>query len=152
MAARLHDIGKIALPDAILLKPGRLTPAEFEIVKTHTFIGAEILEGAQHSFLLLAAVAARTHHERWDGGGYPAGLRAEAIPLAGRIVSVVDVYDALRAVRPYKEAWTEADALKYLRDGAGSQFDPQVVAALLTAHAAGRLPNRKSAGSVQSSA
>jgi response regulator RpfG family c-di-GMP phosphodiesterase len=149
VAARLHDIGKIALPDAILLKPGRLTPAEFELVKTHTVIGAEILEGSQHSFLLLAAVAARTHHERWDGSGYPAGLRAEAIPLAGRIVSVVDVYDALRAARPYKEAWTEDEALNYLRDGASTQFDPQIVAAFLAAHAAGRLPNRKSANSGQ---
>ncbi|UQN06849.1 HD-GYP domain-containing protein [Deinococcus sp. QL22] len=147
VAARLHDIGKIALPDALLLKPGRLTPAEFKLVQTHTFIGAEILEGPQHPFLPLAAAAARTHHERWDGGGYPAGQRAEAIPLAGRIVSVVDVYDALRAVRPYKQAWTEDAALKYLKDGSGTQFDPQIVDAFLAAHAAGRLPPRQSAGS-----
>ncbi|ANE44760.1 hypothetical protein SU48_04305 [Deinococcus puniceus] len=146
VAARLHDIGKIALPDAILQKVEHLTPTEFEIIKTHTFVGAEILEGPQHPFLPLAAAAARTHHERWDGGGYPLGLRGQAIPLVGRIVSVVDVYDALRAARPYKEAWTEADALNYLRQGAGTQFDPQVIYAFLTAHAAGRLPARKSVG------
>lgn len=153
VAARLHDIGKIALPDAILLKPGCLTPAEFEMVKTHTFIGAEILEGPQHPFLPLAAAAARSHHERWDGSGYPLGLRAGAIPLEGRIVSVVDVYDALRAARPYKETWTEEAALTYIREGAGTQFDPQVVHAFLTAHAAGRLPQRRSASdNVQRSA
>ncbi|THF70562.1 HD domain-containing protein [Deinococcus sp. Arct2-2] len=146
VAARLHDIGKIALPDAILQKPGRLTPLEFEIVKTHALIGADILEGPQHPFLPLAAAAARTHHERWDGGGYPLGLRGRAIPLVGRIVSVVDVYDALRAARPYKEAWTEDDALNYLKHGAASQFDPQVIHAFLMAHAAGRLPERKSVG------
>ncbi|MFB9995253.1 HD-GYP domain-containing protein [Deinococcus oregonensis] len=147
MAARLHDIGKIALPDAVLFKPGGLTPAEFEIVKTHTVLGADILEAPQHPFLPLAAMVARTHHERWDGSGYPAGLRAEAIPLVGRIVSVVDVYDALRAARPYKEAWTEDAALTYLKAGASTQFDPQIVDAFLDAHAAGRLPERKSTGS-----
>ena len=142
VAARLHDIGKIAIPDAILLKTGRLTPEEFDTIKTHTLIGAEILEGPQHPFLPLAAEIARTHHERWDGGGYPAGLCAEAIPLAGRIVSVVDVYDALRAVRPYKEAWTEEAALNHLQAGASTQFDPRIVQAFLAAHAAGRLPQR----------
>jgi putative nucleotidyltransferase with HDIG domain len=131
-AAPLHDVGKIAIPDRILLKPGRLTPAEFEQMKTHTTLGAEMLERPGFPLLEMAALVARTHHERWDGSGYPAGLAAEAIPLVGRIVAVADVFDALTHARPYKEAWPVADALAEIRAQRGRQFDPAVVDAFLT--------------------
>jgi PAS domain S-box-containing protein len=134
-AAPLHDIGKLAIPDCILLKPGKLTPQEFEIMKTHASRGAELLDGSESPVLEMAAVIAASHHERWDGAGYPAGLTGEAIPLVGRIVAVADVFDALTHDRPYKTAWTATQALTQIEKGAGSQFDPRVAAAFLSLHA-----------------
>jgi putative two-component system response regulator len=128
-AAPLHDIGKIGISDQILLKPGKLTHEEFTIMKTHTTIGAEILGASSIPLLSLAAEIALTHHERWDGSGYPQGSAREAIPLAGRIVAVVDVFDALTHVRPYKPAWTQADALAEIEAQSSRHFDPQVVRA-----------------------
>jgi putative two-component system response regulator len=130
-AAPLHDVGKIAIPDSILLKPGRLTVDEFETMKTHTTIGAEILSGSQSRLLRLAEQIAATHHERWDGTGYPAALAGEQIPIVGRIVGLADVFDALTHARPYKDAWPLEDAVDEIRRLNGEQFDPRVVAAFL---------------------
>jgi putative two-component system response regulator len=130
-AAPLHDVGKLAVPDAILLKPGRLDAGEFAIMRRHTTAGARILAGSSSPVLRLAEQIALTHHERWDGGGYPRGLGGERIPLAGRIVAVVDVFDALTHERPYKSAWPVTRALDEIAAGAGTQFDPQVVEAFL---------------------
>lgn len=127
MAAPLHDLGKIGLPDSILLKPGRLSPAEFEGGKTHPTIGARILSGSRFAVLKLAEEIAWTHHERWDGSGYPRGLKGEEIPLAGRIVAAADIFDALTHERPYKPAWSVEDALAELERLAGSHLDPAVV-------------------------
>jgi putative two-component system response regulator len=126
-AAPLHDIGKIGISDAILLKPGKLSDYEFKTVKTHTRIGAEILAGSQSPLLCLAEQIALTHHERWDGSGYPAGLSGEEIPLAARIVAVADVFDALTHERPYKDAWPVERAIGEILGQAGLQFDPDVV-------------------------
>ncbi len=123
----LHDVGKIGAPDTILLKPARLTVDEFEQIKRHVSIGAEILAGGTSSLLQTAERIALTHHERWDGTGYPAGTRGEEIPLAGRIVAVADVFDALTTRRPYKEAWPTAQAVDEIVHGAGTQFDPAVI-------------------------
>jgi putative two-component system response regulator len=131
-AAPLHDVGKIAIPDHILLKPGRLTPEEFEIMKTHTTIGARILGGSQVPLLHLAEAIALTHHERWDGSGYPRGLVGDAIPLAGRIVAVADVFDAMTHDRPYRLAFAVEETWEVLWDGAGSEWDPAVVEAFST--------------------
>ena len=128
-AAPLHDIGKIAVPDHILLKPGRLTADEFGVVQSHAAVGGRILSGARFEVLRAAEEIARTHHERWDGTGYPAGLSGESIPLHGRIVAVADVFDALTHDRPYKAAWPPARALAEVQAQAGRQFDPAVVAA-----------------------
>jgi HD-GYP domain-containing protein (c-di-GMP phosphodiesterase class II) len=127
--ALLHDIGKLALPDAILIKPGKLDDEEMAVMRTHPRIGYELLQRV--TFLRGAGDIPYSHHERWDGGGYPQGLRGEAIPLAARIFSVVDVWDALISPRVYKPAWPEVDVLDYLRSGAGSQFDPALVALFL---------------------
>jgi putative two-component system response regulator len=126
-AAPLHDIGKIGIPDAILLKPGRLSDEEFEVIKTHTTIGAEILTGSRSPLLRLAERIALTHHERWDGRGYPGGLSGEEIPIAGRIVAVADVFDALTHERPYKQAWAVEKAVGEILGQGGRQFDPCVV-------------------------
>ncbi|NIA00284.1 HD domain-containing phosphohydrolase [Massilia sp. CCM 8734] len=130
-AAPMHDIGKVGTPDHILLKPGRLTPDEMDIMRQHALIGYNILKASEASMLQLAAVIAHTHHERFDGQGYPNGLQGEAIALVGRIVAVADVFDALTSVRPYKNAWTLDAARAYLLDNSGSHFDPQCVDALL---------------------
>ncbi|MEJ2187504.1 MAG: response regulator [Gemmatimonadota bacterium] len=130
-AAPLHDIGKIGVPDAILLKEGRLTPEEQAVMRTHTKIGARILSGSRSPLLQLAERIAMTHHEHWDGDGYPDALSGEAIPLEGRIVAVADVFDSLTHERPYKVAWTARDTLAYIEDHAGAQFDAVVVEALL---------------------
>lgn len=130
-AAPLHDIGKVAIPDRILLKPGRLTPEEFEVVKAHTVIGARILSGSRFDILQLAEQIALSHHERWDGKGYPHGLSRDRIPLPGRIVAVADVFDALTHVRPYKPAWPWQEAVAEIEAQRGQQFDPQVVDAFL---------------------
>lgn len=131
-AAPLHDVGKIGIPDYLLLKPGKLTPEEFEMMKTHTIIGAKILGGGQVPLLKMAEEIALTHHERWDGRGYPRGLAGEAIPLVGRIVAVADVFDALIHVRPYKPAIPRNDAIREISLMSGLQFDPKVVQAFLT--------------------
>jgi response regulator RpfG family c-di-GMP phosphodiesterase len=125
-AAVLHDIGKIGVPDRVLLKPGRLTAEEWEIMKTHAEIGASMLAGSRSPLVQMAEVIARTHHERWDGTGYPAGLRGAEIPLVGRIVALCDVYDALRSRRPYKEAWPSPEAIAELTSQRGGHFDPEL--------------------------
>lgn len=127
-AAPMHDIGKIAIPDGILGKPGKLSEAERQLMNTHARIGYEILNDFQHSPLMaMAAEIALCHHERWDGSGYPAGLQGEQIPLSARIVALCDVYDALRSVRPYKQPWPLDEVRAYLNEQAGRHFDPQLV-------------------------
>ena len=126
-SAPLHDLGKIAIPDSILLKPERLTEEEYEVVKTHAALGARILEDSAAPLFRTAERVCRTHHERWDGGGYPDGLAGEDIPLAGRLVAVADVFDILVHERPYKEEMSVTDAAEELRRNAGTQFDPAVV-------------------------
>jgi PAS domain S-box-containing protein len=133
-AAPLHDVGKLAISDTILLKPGKLSADEYEVMKTHSTLGARLLSGSSSPVLQMAAVIAATHHERWDGTGYPAGLAGEAIPLVGRVVAVADVFDALGHDRPYKSAWPVERAIAEIRRGAGSQFDPRVAAAFLAIH------------------
>lgn len=127
-AAPLHDVGKIGIPDSILLKPEKLTDDEFEIMKSHTTLGARILSGSRYPVLQAAEEIALTHHERWDGNGY-AGLRGPSIPLRGRIVAVADVFDALTHERPYKDAWPPEKAIDEIRKQSGAQFDPDVVRA-----------------------
>ena len=126
-SAPLHDLGKIAIPDSILLKPGKLSDEEFEVVKTHAVLGARVLADGKSEVLGMAEKIVRSHHERWDGSGYPDGLEGEAIPLAARLVHVADVFDVLVHERPYKEAWSVEDAAGELRAGAGSQFDPAAI-------------------------
>jgi putative two-component system response regulator len=130
-AAPLHDVGKVGLPDSILLKPGPLTAAEFEIVKTHTVIGARLLSGSRSPLLQCAEVIALGHHERWDGSGYPHGLSGASIPLPARIVAVVDFFDALTHERPYRQAWPEEKVLRSIAAGSGTHFDPCVAAEFL---------------------
>ncbi len=130
-AAPLHDIGKLAIPDRILLKPGRLSPQEWELMKTHAALGADVLSGSSSPVLQMAAVIAATHHERFDGKGYPHGLAGEEIPFVGRVVAVADVFDALVNDRPYKQAWPVDEALAELRRVSGTQLDPRVVDAFL---------------------
>lgn len=130
-AAQLYDVGKIGISDEILLKPGKLTPEEFETMKRHTEIGASILSGSNSAIMAMAEQIAFSHHERWDGKGYPCGLRGTDIPLCGRIVSVVDVFDALTHDRSYKKAWSIDSALESITENSGSQFDPTVVDAFL---------------------
>lgn len=130
-AAPLHDIGKIGIPDAVLLKPDRLDLQERAVMEAHTVIGADILSGSCYPLLQLAEEIALSHHERWDGLGYPQSHAGEAIPLAGRIVAAADVFDALTHERPYKPAWTVRQALAEIEGAAGTQFDPDVVEALL---------------------
>jgi putative two-component system response regulator len=130
----LHDIGKVAIPDAVLLKPGRLTPHEFEIMKSHAAMGARTLDAAlsrhpEADFLVMARQIAATHHERFDGTGYPNHLRGADIPLCGRIVALADVYDALTSKRVYKDAYSHEQARSIILEGAGSHFDPDIVAA-----------------------
>ena len=130
-AAPLHDVGKIGIRDEILLKPGPLGPSEFEQQERHTLIGAHILAGGRFPVIRLAEQIALTHHERWDGRGYPSRLKGENIPLAGRITSVADTFDALIHPRPYKAAWTVEDAIAEIRLASGSRYDPDVVDALV---------------------
>lgn len=135
-ASALHDIGKVGIADSILLKPGKLTPEEFEIMKTHTLIGARTLQSVldryrKNAFIEMGIKIARHHHERWDGGGYPDGLRGEEIPLAARIMSLIDVYDALRTDRCYKKAMSAREAREIIIAGRGSQFAPDIVDAFL---------------------
>lgn len=132
-AAPMHDIGKVGIPDHILLKPGRLDPDELVIMRTHAEIGYIILEGSTSPVIQAAAVIARSHHEKWDGSGYPQGLAGEDIPLLGRIVAVADVFDALTSERPYKKAWEIDRAEEFLRSNAGSHFDEACVNAFFAA-------------------
>ena len=131
-ATPLHDIGKVAIPDNILLKPGKLSPEEFEVIKTHTVIGAETLKSVQsqypnNSFINLGMEITYTHHENWDGSGYPRGISGNQIPLSGRIMAVADVYDALRMERVYKPSFSHEKSLGILISGAGTQFDPDII-------------------------
>ncbi|HZV67258.1 MAG TPA: two-component system response regulator [Telluria sp.] len=126
-AAPMHDVGKIGIPDRILQKRGPLDPAEWAIMKTHAAIGATIIGEHASGMLALAASIALTHHEKWDGSGYPHGLRGEQIPFAGRIVAIADVFDALTSVRPYKPAWTVEAAVEYLEQQKGQHFEPALV-------------------------
>ncbi|MCU1365741.1 MAG: metal dependent phosphohydrolase [Ilumatobacteraceae bacterium] len=131
LAARLHDIGKVAVPDSILLKPGPLTPEEFEVMKTHTTIGAQILSGSSSPLIELGSVVALNHHERWDGTGYPNGRGGVDIPRCARIVTVADVFDALTSKRVYKHAWSHDDALAHVLAGRGTHFEPEIVDAFV---------------------
>ncbi|MEZ5478914.1 MAG: HD domain-containing protein [Thiolinea sp.] len=131
MAAPMHDIGKVGIPDRILLKAGSLNDDEFEVMKQHTLIGAQMLEGTGIPVLDMAAQIARCHHERWDGSGYPAGLQGEQIPLAARITTVVDVYDALVHERVYKKAIKESEALAIMKDMSGHHLDPGLLQVFL---------------------
>jgi putative two-component system response regulator len=126
-AAPMHDIGKIGIPDRILLKPGKLDPDEWETMKQHTVIGQKILQGETEGFVRLAEVTCLTHHERWDGSGYPKNLKGVKIPLAGRITAIADVFDALTSKRPYKAPLGVENSFEIIREGRGGQFDPDVV-------------------------
>lgn len=126
-AAPMHDIGKIGIPDHILLKPGRLNEAEWEVMKRHAEYGAEIIGEHQSDILKMAKEVAISHHEKWDGTGYPYGLSGENIPLSARIVAIADVFDALTSERPYKKAWPEEEAIKLLRSESGKHFDPNLI-------------------------
>ncbi len=138
-ASILHDIGKIAVDDKILMKPGRLTPVEYEVMKKHTSKGAELIEQARHKtenreLFRIAVEIAKFHHERWDGGGYPEGLKGNEIPLPARIMAVADVYDALISERPYKKAMSDDEALRIIKSDAGSHFDPEIVKCFTKIH------------------
>ena len=128
-ASPMHDIGKIGIPDRILLKPGRLTDKEWEIMKTHPEIGAKLLSGSESQLMQMAEMIAMTHQERWDGSGYPLGLKGKKIPLVSRIIAVADVFDALASERPYKKAWSVDDSATEIIKKSGVYFDPEIVSA-----------------------
>lgn len=130
-ASPMHDIGKIGIPDSIMLKPGKLTEAEFKIMKKHPEIGAEIIGECDSALLRIAKSVALTHHEKWDGSGYPNGLAGEDIPIEGRICALADVFDALTSKRPYKEAWSIENTIEYITEQKGKHFDPRVVELLI---------------------
>ncbi|MBK9625112.1 MAG: response regulator [Rhodocyclaceae bacterium] len=127
LASPMHDIGKIGIPDGILLKAGKFEPHEWQIMQTHATIGADILSDGDSDLLRLASLIALTHHEKWDGSGYPSGLAGNAIPQAGRIVAIADVFDALTSARPYKRAWSIEQAVALITERSGTHFDPEVV-------------------------
>lgn len=132
-AAPMHDVGKMGIPDAILCKPGKLTPEEWEIMKQHARIGAEIIGDDSSTLLQMARRIALCHHEKWDGSGYPQGLVGKAIPIEARIIALADVFDALTSKRPYKEAWPIETTVDYIQNESGKQFDPELVAAFIQA-------------------
>jgi putative two-component system response regulator len=132
-AAPMHDVGKIGIPDNILLKPGKLDEVEWEVMRQHPVMGAKILGEHKDELLQAAHSVALTHHEKWDGTGYPHGLIGQEIPIFGRIVSIADVFDALTSERPYKKAWTVEAALQTLKDGAGKHFDPGLIQPFMAA-------------------
>lgn len=138
-AAPMHDVGKIGIPDAVLLKPGKLDADEWDIMKQHPQIGAEILGNNNSEILNLAKEVAATHHEKWDGSGYPNGLKGSDIPLSGRIVAVADVFDALTCKRAYKKAWTFEDANQFIIENSGGHFDPMICDAFVAVSAQIRL-------------
>ncbi|MBF0559506.1 MAG: response regulator [Nitrospirae bacterium] len=131
-SAQLHDVGKIGIPESILLKPAKLTTVEYEIIKNHTTIGYDILKDAESLYLKVAAIIAVSHHERFDGTGYPYGLSGKDIPVWGRIMGVADVFDVLTSRRPYKEPWSVEDSVKLILSERGTQFDPDVVDAFMS--------------------
>lgn len=131
-AAPMHDIGKIGIPDGILLKPGKLNEQEWEIMQSHATIGHDILSDSQSRYMRIGAIISLHHHERFDGKGYPHGLQGEEIPLIARVVAVADVFDALVSARPYKKAWSFEEAIAYIKEQAGSHLDPKCVDAFLT--------------------
>lgn len=126
-SSTMHDVGKIGIPDNILLKPGKLTSEEWEIMKSHVEIGTQIIGDYPADILWMGSVIARSHHEKWDGSGYPDGLKGEAIPIAGRIAAISDVFDALLSKRPYKKAWPLEKALAMIKESSGKHFDPVLV-------------------------
>lgn len=130
-ASPMHDIGKLVIPDVILKKEGGLTPEEREVIKKHPMLGADIFKASRSPLLKAARIISLTHHERYDGTGYPVGLRGKEIPLFGRIVALADVFDALTSKRPYKEAYGFEEAIKIIQDSSGKHFDPDVVNAFL---------------------
>ncbi len=132
LAAPLHDVGKVSVPDHILRKPGRLTETEFNQMKLHTFIGGQILSGSRFAALQVASQIALSHHERWDGTGYPQGLAGDAIPLSARITAIADVFDALTHARPYKKAWNLRKAIEAIEQESGRHFDPALAPAFLS--------------------
>jgi putative two-component system response regulator len=132
-AAPMHDIGKVGIADKVLLKPGRLTPEEFDVMKQHAMFGYELLSGSSSKLLQAGAEIAKGHHEKYDGTGYPDGIKGEDIPIFSRIVAVADVFDALTSERPYKKAWDVEAAVDFLNNGAGTHFDPACVKAFLNA-------------------
>jgi response regulator RpfG family c-di-GMP phosphodiesterase len=123
----MHDVGKLGIPDAILLKPGKLSHQEYEILKHHTDIGYEILKNSKREIMKAAVFAAQQHHERWDGTGYPKGLKGEEIHINGRITALADVFDALIHKRIYKDAWEEGRVFEFIKNESGRQFDPKLV-------------------------
>jgi putative two-component system response regulator len=131
-ASKMHDIGKIGIPDDILLKPGKLTPDEWEIMMSHSVKGGKIISGSKYELLKIAEQITLTHHEKWDGNGYPNKLKGEEIPLAGRITAICDVFDALLSKRPYKEAWDIKETIYEIQKGRGTHFDPELVDAFLS--------------------
>ena len=126
-ASPMHDIGKIGIPDYVLMKPGKLEPDEWKIMQTHVDIGVEILSGSSSALMDMAAEVAQNHHEKWDGSGYPRALSGEDIPLSGRVVAVADVFDALTTERPYKKAWPVEEATDFLKEQSGKHFEPRLV-------------------------
>lgn len=137
-ATPMHDIGKIGIPDRILQKPGKLDPEEWEVMKQHTTIGSRMFQNSKAPLLKVASVIARTHHEKYDGSGYPAGLKGEEIPIYGRIVTLVDIFDAIVSKRCYKTEWSFEDGVKHIQSLAGTTLDPKLVDAFMK-----RLPNIK---------
>src|SRR3954470_15134791 len=131
-AAPMHDVGKIGIPDHILLKPGKLTPDEWEIMRSHAAIGAELLAGSRSPVVQMGELIAFTHHEKWDGSGYPRGLKGDEIPFVARVTAICDVFDALISKRPYKRAWPIAEALEEVKRGSGTHFDPELVATFVS--------------------
>jgi putative two-component system response regulator len=129
--APMHDVGKIGISDSILLKPGPLDAAEWEIMKTHSYIGYKIMNSPKSDILKMAAMVAYTHHEKWDGSGYPRGIRGRDIPVFGRIVAIADVFDALISDRPYKKAWSVDQAVREIELNSGTHFDPDLVAVFI---------------------
>ena len=127
VASPMHDIGKLGIPDSVLLKPGKLDEEEWKVMQTHAQIGADILVGGNSDLMIMAHEIALTHHEKWDGSGYPNGLKGEEIPLSGRVSSLADVFDALTSERPYKKAWSIDDAMDLIRSESGKQFEPRLV-------------------------